>query len=281
MPTKCLNEVSSFSYCVFLLHTLVTERQAGNPSKSALSVQEVFVPTDNTQTTSAPSDSSSTYHMTCWSSKPKSAFALHSPKSEAITHTVFILKRQLPWSATVGCCQACQRFWSPGWIYNSMWLHDSDNPSQPFPDLFAHFLIKLSGRKCPSLDFLLLMLNQHLSACWSALIFYCAGSQEVAHLKEINKLFVTIPIPFSSGLNIQYALLRNNNKITRGFPDPLSAATFLDKGLRVYLRKQSLGRGWSGLTDRLVQHRPTSCPLRTLIRRKDWHHNKSWQFECT
>lgn len=39
----------------------------------------------------------------------------------------------------------------------------------------------------------------------------------------------------------------------RGFPDPPSLATLLDKGLWVYLRKQSLGRGWSGLADRLVQ----------------------------
>lgn len=62
---------------------------------------------------------------------------------------------------------------------------------------------------------------------------------------------------------------RSNNRITRGFPDLLSVATLLDKGLGVYLRKQSLGRGWSGLTDRLVQPRPTSCLLRTLIRRKD------------
>lgn len=274
--------MSCFSHCVFLLHTLASKTQPGNPSERALSLQEVLVPTDNTQITSAPSDSSSSYSVTCWTTKQNSASALHSPKSVPITHTMFILKRQSPWSATVVCSWAYKGFWSLSRIYNGTWLHDYDNPSQPFPDLFAHFLIKLSSRKCPLLHFLLLMLNQHLSPPSPAFRFKYPPSHVVyAHLEEINKLLVTTHIPSSSGLNIQYPHLRNNNKITRGFPDPLSAATLLDKGLQVYLRKQSLGRGWSGLTDRLVQPRPTSCPLRTLIRRKDWHHNKSWQFECS
>lgn len=141
-----------------------------------------------------------------------------------------------------------------------------DNLAHPLRD---PWLIKLSARKCPSLRFLPLLLNQHLS---STPISAAMGTRTQTKLRR--------PLPSLPWLSGQKSpphgaaddsnvRLESNNRSAGGFPDPPSVPTLSDKGLWVYLRKQSAGRGWSGLTDRLVQPRPTSCLLRTLIRRKD------------
>lgn len=88
--------------------------------------------------------------------------------------------------------------------------------------------------------------------------------------KTLNRTCFYFLLFFFFFISVKYA----------GASQRLSITSVLDKGLWVYLRKQSLGRGWSGLTDRLVRPRPTSCLLRTLIRRKDRHYNKSWQLSA-
>lgn len=179
----------------------------------------------------------------------------------AISHTVFTRTRQLPWSAALGSCQASggfslhQSYAARG--YRSAITSPTLSLTPPLP-----WPIKLSARKCPSLRFLPLVLDQHLSARQSvsrdvnapSTVFTCS-SRETPGKKKKSSSLLRQRFKLASGKknSIIKELIAES---PRGFPDPPSLATLLDKGLWVYLRKQSLGRGWSGLADRLVQPGP-------------------------
>lgn len=138
-----------------------------------------------------------------------------STEHVAITHSMFIWKRQPPWSATWLCLQNSECSWSTGHIYNSTRLHECDNLAHPHSDLSAPSLIKMSARKCPSLRFLPLMLNQHLSPQPSALWY-----KRSRGLREINQLLQRYEKHRVRSIQPGIKHLRSNNKSTRGLPRP-------------------------------------------------------------